>query len=59
MLNALAKLGKKWIKNLPLVVWADHITTRASTGYASYRLVFVTDCFLPVELKAARCAVIA
>ena len=33
VLNALAKLGKKWVKNLPLVVWADRITTHASTGY--------------------------
>ena len=30
--NALAKLGKKWVKNLPLGVWADRIPTRASTG---------------------------
>ena len=31
LLNALAKLEKEWLKNLPLMVWADRITTRAST----------------------------
>ena len=59
MLNALAKLEKKWLKNLPLMVWADRITTRASTQYAPYRLVFGQDCVLPLELKAASWAVIA
>ena len=59
MLNALTKLGKKWIKNLPFVVWADCITTCASTRYWPYRLVFGQDCVLPVELKATSCAVIA
>ena len=47
------------MKNLPLVVWADHITTRASTGFAQYKLVFGQDCVLPIELKAASWAVIA
>jgi len=45
-----AKLGPKWVKNLPFVVWADRITTRVSTGFTPYRLVFVQDCVLPVEL---------
>ena len=59
MLNALAKLEKKWLKNLAPMVWADRITTRASTDYAPYRLVFGQECVLPVELKAASWAVIA
>ena len=29
VLNALSKLEQKWVKNLPLVVWADCITTHA------------------------------
>ena len=48
VLNAPAKLRKKWVKNLPLVVWADHITTRASTRYALFKLVFGQDCVLPM-----------
>ena len=59
MPNALAKLQRKWVRNLPLVVWADRIITRASTGYAPYKLVYEQDCVLVVELKAASWAVIA
>ena len=59
VLNALSKLGQKWVKNLPLAVWADRITTRASTGFALYKLVFGQDCVLPIELRAASWAVIA
>ena len=33
--------------------------TRASTGYAPYKLVFGQDCVLPVELRAASWAIIA
>ena len=52
IVDALAKLGKKWVANLALVIWADRITTRASTGYSPFRLVFGQDCVLPVELTA-------
>ena len=47
------------MKNLPLVVWADRITTRASIGFAPYKLVFGQDCVLSIELRAASWAVIA
>jgi len=50
IVNGLAKLGPKWVKNLPFVVWADRITTRVATGFIPYRLVFGQDCVLPVEL---------
>ena len=36
VVEALAKMEGNWVVNLPFV-WADHITTRASTGYAPYR----------------------
>ena len=52
------KLRQKWVKNLLLVVWADRIITRASTGFAPYKLVFGQDCVLPIELKAGSWAVI-
>ena len=59
VLNALSKLGQKWVKNLPLVVWADSITTRASIDFAPSKLVFGQDCILPIELRAASWAIIA
>jgi len=54
IVDGLAKPGPKWVKNLPLVVWADRITTRVSTRFtpSPYRLVFGQDCDLPVELCA-------
>ena len=59
VLNVLSKLGRKWVKNLLLVVLADCITTCASTGFAPYKLVFGQDCVLPIEWRAASWAVIA
>ena len=58
IVDGLAKLGPKWVKNLPFVVWADRITTRVSTGFTPYRLVFGQDCFLPVELCASSWTII-
>ena len=58
IVDGLAKLGPKWVKNLPLVLWADRITTRASTGFTPYKLVFGQDCVLPVELTATSWATI-
>jgi len=43
---------------LPLVLWADRITIRASTGFTLYRLVFGQDCVLPIELTAASWATV-
>jgi len=56
--DGLAKLGPKWIKNLPFVMWADRITTRVSTGFTPYRLVFGQDCVLPIELCASSWTII-
>ena len=39
-----------WIDHLPAVLWADRITTRRTTGYAPFRLMFGQDAVLPVEL---------
>ena len=58
IVNALSKMGKRWVRNLPLVLWADRITTRASTGFPPYKLVFGQDCVLPVELDAASWTVV-
>ena len=52
-MNALFKMGKRWVRNLPLVLWANRITTSASTGFPPYKLVFGQDYVLPIELDAA------
>ena len=43
-------MGKRWVWNLALMLWADRITARASMGFPPYKLVFGQDCILPVEL---------
>jgi len=43
---------------LLLILWADRITTRASTGFTPYRLVFGQDCIVPIELTAASWATV-
>jgi len=58
IVDGLANLGPKWVKNLPLVLWADRITTRASMGFTPYRLVFGQDCVLSIELTAASWATV-
>jgi len=58
IVDDLAKLGPKWVKNLPFVLWADRITTRVSTGFTPYRLVLGQDCILPVELYASSWTII-
>jgi len=58
IVDELAKLGPKWVKNLPLILLADRITTRASTGFTPYRLVFGQDCILSIELTAASWATV-
>src|SRR5258706_6969144 len=52
IIDALAKLGPKWVQHFPAVLWADCVTTRQSTGFALYKLVFGQDCVLPVEFQA-------
>lgn len=52
IVDALAKLGKKWVKNLDSVLWADRVTVRKSTGYSPFQLIYGEDCVLPIELSA-------
>ena len=51
MINALANLGPKCFEHLRAVLWADRVTTRWSTGFVPYKLVFGQDCIFPVEFQ--------
>jgi len=53
IVDGLAKLGPKWVKNLPFIACPNRITSRVSTGFTPYRLVFGQDCVLPIELCAS------
>ncbi|POV99521.1 hypothetical protein PSHT_13498, partial [Puccinia striiformis] len=53
--DTLAKLcennGKKWKHYLPLVLFADRISTKRTTGYSPYELLFGQPAILPVDLE--------
>ena len=53
IVNALSKYCQnnvdEWPKYLPLVLWADRVSIRRSTGYAAFELMYGRDCLLPVE----------
>ena len=50
IVDVLVNLGGKWTRHLSSVLWADRITTRRSTGYTPFQLVYGQECVLPVEL---------
>lgn len=56
--NGSTERGHQQIKHLPTMLWADRVTTRRSTGFAPYKLVFGQDCVLPVETEAMTWAMI-
>ncbi|GGM26579.1 hypothetical protein GCM10010129_83820 [Streptomyces fumigatiscleroticus] len=45
------KEGKKWRNYLPLVLFADRISTKRSTGYSPYELVLGQPPILPIDLE--------
>jgi hypothetical protein len=53
--DALVKLcgesGGKWREYLPLVLFSDRISTKRTTGYSPYELVFGQKSVLPVDLE--------
>ena len=48
IVNALSKMGNRWVRNFPVVLWVDRITTRTPTGFPPYKVVFGQHCVLPV-----------
>ena len=53
--NSLSKYCSKetqnWVQYLPLALWSDRISTRRSTGYSAFELLYGRDCLLPIELS--------
>ncbi|KAI7944704.1 hypothetical protein MJO28_010399 [Puccinia striiformis f. sp. tritici] len=43
--------GGKWREYLPLVLFSDRISTKRTTGYSPYELVFGQKAVLPVDLE--------
>ena len=41
----------KWHHYMPYALWADRITSRATTGHTPYYLLYGQECVLPVDVE--------
>jgi hypothetical protein len=49
--NDINKLGKRWIKELPSVVWSLRTTPSRATGFLPFFLVYGAEADLPTDLE--------
>jgi transposase InsO family protein len=49
--NDLNKFGKRWIKELPSVVWSLRTTPSRATGLSPFFLVYGAEAILPTDLE--------
>jgi transposase InsO family protein len=49
--NDLNKFGKRWMKELPLVVWSLRTTPSRATGFSLFFLVYEAEAILPTDLE--------
>jgi hypothetical protein len=49
--NDLNKFGKRWIKELPSVVWSMRTTPSRATGFSPFFLVYGAEAILPTDLE--------
>jgi transposase InsO family protein len=49
--NDLNKFGKRWIKELPSVVWSLRTTPSRATGFSLFFLVYGAEAILPTDLE--------
>jgi transposase InsO family protein len=49
--DRLNKSGRKWLKELPTVVWSLRTTPSRATGFTLFFLVYGTEAILPTDLE--------
>jgi transposase InsO family protein len=49
--DRLNKSGRKWLQELPAVVWSLRTTPRRATGFTPFFLVHGAEAFLPTDLE--------
>jgi transposase InsO family protein len=49
--NDLNKFGKRWMKELPSVVWSLRTTPSRATGFSPFFLVYGDEAILPTDLE--------
>jgi hypothetical protein len=51
ILDRLNKSGRKWLQDLPAVVWSLRTTQSRSTGFTPFFLVYGAEAVLPTDLE--------
>jgi hypothetical protein len=49
--NDLNKFNKRWVKELPSVVWSLRTTPSRATGFSPFFLVYGAETILPTDLE--------
>jgi hypothetical protein len=49
--NNLNKFGKRWMKELPSVVWSLRMMPSRATGFSPFFLVYGAEAILPTDLE--------
>jgi hypothetical protein len=49
--NDLNKFGKRWMKELPSVIWSLRTTPSRATGFSPFFLVYGAEAILPADLE--------
>jgi hypothetical protein len=49
--NDLNKFGKRWMKELPSVVWSLRTTPSRAMGFSPFFLVYGAEAILPIDLE--------
>jgi hypothetical protein len=49
--NDLNKFGKRWMKEIPSVVWSLRTTPSRATGFTPFFLVYGAEVVLPTDLE--------
>jgi hypothetical protein len=49
--NDLNKFGKRWMKELPSMVWSLRTTPSRATGFSPFFLVYGVEAVLPTDLE--------
>jgi hypothetical protein len=49
--DRLKKSGRKWLQELPTVMWSLRTTLSRATGFTPFFLVYGTEAILPMDLE--------
>jgi len=52
--NRLDKFGKRWLKELPVVIWSLRTSRSRATGFTLFFMVYGSEAVLPTDLECHR-----